>query len=228
MTLAAHIIDFYASLKAPSELPDGVEVLHPQASPEAMQVVKEFYTKYYSDDRPRQLLLGINPGRFGAGTTGVNFTAPRQLTDYCGIAHPFRQGSELSAEFIYEMIAAYGGPDKFYGRFFIGAVSPLGFVKDGINLNYYDDRALAAQLRPWIVETIRQQLSFLRAGRSCICIGGEKNYKYFSAINREHHFFDHILPLAHPRFIMQYRRKQKESYVAEYLDALEKIGISIF
>ena len=163
MTIAEHIIKFYASLKAPRNLPEGVEVLHPQQDEQAMEVVKTFYGKYYSDHHPRQLLFGINPGRFGAGTTGVNFTGPKQLTEYCGIQHPFKPRSELSAEFIYEMITAYGGPEKFYKKFFITSVSPLGFIKNGVNLNYYDDAALAASLRPWIVQTIREQLSFTHA-----------------------------------------------------------------
>ena len=75
-----------------------------------MQVVKHFFEKFYSDNNPRRLLLGINPGRFGAGITGVNFTAPKQLKENCGIDHAWKKSSELSAEFIYDMITAYGGP----------------------------------------------------------------------------------------------------------------------
>jgi hypothetical protein len=222
--IASAIIKFYRSLKAPATLPAGVGVLHPQASEEVMQVVESFYNKYYSDNNPRQLLFGINPGRFGAGTTGVNFTGPKQLTEYCGIPHPFGTRSELSAEFIYEMIMAYGGPEKFYGRFFITSVSPLGFVKDGINLNYYDDSTLAASLRPWIIKMIAKQLEFCGHHKACICIGGEKNFKYFNAINESSHFFERIIPLPHPRFIMQYRRKFIKDYVEEYLAALDELG----
>ncbi len=222
-TVAQSIIQFYKSLKAPGNLPKDVEVLHPQADENVMQVVEDFYTKYYSDNNPRRLLIGINPGRFGAGTTGVNFTGPKQLTENCGIQHPFKLRSELSAEFIYAMIAAYGGCEKFYGRFFITSVSPLGFVRNGINLNYYDYPALAASLRPWIIQMFREQLSFTGQQEACICIGGEKNYKYLKAINDECGFFDRILPLAHPRFIMQYRRKQVPDYIKEYLAALDEL-----
>lgn len=220
MTVAQSIIQFYKSLKAPADLPAGVEVLHPQADERVVEVVKDFYTKYYDDNNSRRLLIGINPGRFGAGTTGVNFTGPRQLTEYCSIQHPFKLRSELSAEFIYEMITAYGGCEKFYGKFFITSVSPLGFVKNGINLNYYDDPALAAGLRPWIIQMFREQLAFTGRQAACICVGGEKNYKYLKGINDECGFFTHILPLAHPRFIMQYRRKQKQDYIQQYLAAL--------
>ena len=69
-----------------------------------MNVVKKFFVKYYNDNRPRRLLFGINPGRFGGGITGINFTAPRQLKDNCSIDHPFGNSSELSREFIYEII----------------------------------------------------------------------------------------------------------------------------
>ncbi|HYF32067.1 MAG TPA: uracil-DNA glycosylase family protein [Chitinophagaceae bacterium] len=223
-TIAESIIQFYTSLKAPVNLPRGVEVLHPQAEEQVLQVVADFYTRYYSDHRPRHLLIGINPGRFGAGTTGVNFTGPKQLTEYCGIQHPFGKRSELSAEFIYEMIMAYGGVEKFYGRFFITSVSPLGFTKNGINLNYYDDPLLASSLRPWIIEMFKQQLAFTGNQQACVCIGGEKNYKYLKNINDECRFFKHILPVAHPRFIMQYRRKQKESFVQKYLSVLAQLG----
>jgi hypothetical protein len=40
------------------------------------------------------------------------------------------------------VINAYGGPAVFYKRFFIGSVCPLGFVKNGKNINYYDDKEL--------------------------------------------------------------------------------------
>jgi len=56
---------------------------------------------------------------------------------------------------------------------------------------------------------------------TCFCIGGEKNYKFLTELNEKHKFFHTILPLAHPRFIMQYRRKKKEEYVKEYLDILK-------
>ena len=42
--------------------------------------------------------------------------------------------SELSAEFIYEVKERFGGPRKFYAEFFIPAISPPGFVKEGNNL----------------------------------------------------------------------------------------------
>lgn len=220
-TLARQLIHFYQQLTPPT-VPNGIRILHPQPDSQVMDIVKHFFEKYYNDNCQRKLMLGINPGRFGAGITGVNFTAPRQLKENCGIDHPWGNTTELSAEFIYEMITQYGGPEKFYSNYFIGAVSPLGFVKDGKNINYYDDKKLQQAVTTFIIETIQQQIQMGFATDTCICIGGEKNYKFLVSINEQQGFFKKIIPLPHPRFIMQYRRKRKQEYVNEWLDALEQ------
>ena len=221
ITLSAKLLQFYQKLLPPAQLPAGAEILFPQADKQVMQIMKIFFNKYFNDGRPRRLLYGINPGRFGGGITGINFTAPRQLKDHCGIDHPFGNSSELSAEFIYEVIEQYGGPAKFYGDYFISAMSPLGFTKNGINLNYYDDRQLQQAITPFIVNNLKKQLAFGFKTDRCICIGGEKNFKFLSGLNSEYNFFEEIIPLPHPRFILQYRRKQKEIFIQQYLKALK-------
>jgi len=218
--LAKSIVEFYRSLKTPL-LPNGIEILFPQQKEEVMNVVESFFQKFYNDNKSRRLIFGINPGRFGAGTTGINFTAPKQLTECCGIEHPFKPQTELSAEFIYDVINAFGGARKFYREYFITSVCPLGFLKKGVNLNYYDDKDLKATLNPFIVRSIQDQISLGFKTDRCICIGGDKNLKYLSSLNEEHKFFEAITPLPHPRFIMQYRRKKKEYYIDQYLSALQ-------
>ncbi len=185
-----------------------------------MKVVQQFLSRFYADNHSRHLILGINPGRLGAGITGVNFTAPRQLKKDCGIDHALGNSSELSAEFIYEVIEQYGGTDAFYSHWFIGAVCPLGFVKEGKNMNYYDDTKLAAAVTSFIIKTIQQQVSFNFKRDYCICIGGEKNYTFLDALNKKYHWFEKIIPLPHPRFIMQYKQREKENYIQLYLSTL--------
>jgi len=219
-SLAEKIIAFYRYLQPPSNLPPGVEILFPQQKEEVIKIVEIFFNKYYNDDHSRRLIFGINPGRFGAGTTGINFTAPKQLKEFCDIDHPFKSQSELSAEFIYELINTYGGAGKFYKDYFITSVSPLGFTKKGVNLNYYDDKELQKAVTAFIVSSIQQQVSFGFQTDYCFCIGGDKNLKFFSSVNNEYHFFKEIIPLPHPRFIMQYRRKQKQKFIDQYLQAL--------
>ena len=220
MTYADKLIGFYKNLQPPEKLSDGVELLYPQNEESVMSVVDIFFKQFYNDNHPRRLIFGINPGRFGAGTTGINFTAPKQLTECCGISHTFKPQTELSAEFIYEMIFAYGGAQKFYSHYFIGSISPLGFVKNGVNMNYYDDKNLLKSVEPFIINSIQTQISFGFKTDKSFCIGGDKNLKYFLKLNEQYHFFDEIIPLPHPRFIMQYRRKQKQKFIEIYLQAL--------
>jgi hypothetical protein len=219
-TFAKKIIEFYKSLQPPS-LPKGIEILFPQKNKEVMNVVETFFYKFYDDNEPRHLIFGINPGRFGAGTTGINFTAPKQLKEFCGIDHSFKLHTELSAEFIYDSIAAYGGVKKFYKDYFITSVSPLGFIRNGVNLNYYDDKKLQKIITPFITSSIQKQISFGFKTDHCFCVGGDKNLKFLSSLNKENKFFNKITPLPHPRFIMQYRRKQKENYIHQYLSTLQ-------
>src|SRR6185503_1347659 len=219
-TLSAKLIQFYRGLKRPEQLPPGIGVLFPQENEQVMRTMELFFDKYFNDNSPRRLLFGINPGRFGGGLTGINFTGPRQLKNNCGIDHPFGNSSELSAEFIYEVIEKYGGPSKFYSDYFISAISPLGFTKNGVNMNYYDDRTLQTVLTPFILDKIKEQLRFGFKTDRCFCIGGEKNFKFLAGINKEHSFFKEIIPLPHPRFILQYRRKQKDKFVQQYLQTL--------
>ena len=221
-TWADNLIQFYSNLKRPQRLPNGIEWLYPQQDPQVMDVVSRFCRKFFNDERKRHLMLGINPGRHGAGITGVNFTAAKQLTEDCGIEHPWKKQSELSAEFIYRMIHAFGGPERFYQQYFIGSVCPLGFVQNGININYYDDKELLKSVEPFIIRSIKQQLSFPVHRDLCLVIGGEKNFKYLSSLNERYGFFDTLVPLPHPRFIMQYRRKHVDEYVNLYLSNLKR------
>jgi len=165
-------------------------------------------------------MLGINPGRYGAGITGVNFTAPRQLKENCRIDHHLGLTSELSAEFIYDMIDEHGGVKKFYSNWFIGSVCPLGFIKNGKNINYYDDKKLMEAATPFIIDCIHKQIAIGFSTDKCLCIGGEKNFKFLSGLNNEHKWLGEIVPLPHPRFILQYRRKQKDQYIHQYLSVL--------
>jgi hypothetical protein len=225
MTYSEKIIAFYRSLQPPKGLPANIEVLYPQQHKEVMQLVEIFFTRYYDDDKPRRLMLGINPGRFGAGITGVNFTAPRQLSEGCGIAHSLGNGSELSAEFIYKMIDAYGGATSFYSNYFITSVSPLGYIQGGKNINYYDDKELQQKLKSFINTCLQQQFAMDFKTDLGICIGGEKNYSYLNSWNeqrkqKDQPHFKKLIPLPHPRFIMQYKRKQISKYIDQYLAAL--------
>lgn len=162
-------------------------------------------------------MLGINPGRFGSGTTGISFTDPIKLEKECGIPNTLIKKPELSADFIYKMINHYGGPEKFYHHYFISAISPLGFTKEGKNINYYDEPQLQKAITPFVIQSIDQLISMKMNRDKCFCIGEGKNFAFLQKLNQQHKWFKEIIPLSHPRFIMQYKRKTLEHYITNYL-----------
>lgn len=210
---------FYASLDTP-RVPRGVDVMNPYTQPAAKGYVRQFLTKYFDDHRPRVAILGINPGRFGAGVTGVTFTDPIALADNCGIPNDLQRKHELSSIYIYDVISRMGGPAKFYRHFFLSAVCPFGFTRDGVNLNYYDDPKLERAVTPFIVASVEQHIAFGCRRDHVVILGRGSNARFFSRLNREHGWFDTVRALDHPRFIMQYRRKRLTEYLETYRSLL--------
>lgn len=228
MTKASRILDFYKNVDFDGELPDNIHLLNPyKDNPEIQDSVYQFYNKYYNDEKPRHLILGINPGRLGAGATGIPFTDTKRLQDICDIQVSGKTTHEPSSVFVYEMIDAFGGPELFYQHFYINSVCPLGFVKKSeeklVNYNYYDSTVLTSVVSQFIIDNIRQQMDIAGTTDVCYCLGTGKNFKYLNKINTIYHFFDEIVPLEHPRYIMQYRSMQKARYIEDYVEKLQKI-----
>ena len=220
-TFASRAHRFYTQLSEPT-VPKGVVVMNPYVEPDVRRSVRAFLDKFFADNRERTLILGINPGRFGAGITGVTFTDPVALADFCGIPNHLPRRRELSSVFIYDMIARYGGPEAFYSKFFLTAISPLGYTRGGLNLNYYDEPALAKATTPFIVESLWQQIALGCRRDVAFVLGFGANRKFIEKLNAEHGFFERIVALEHPRWILQYRRKKVELYLDKYVDALGK------
>ena len=220
MSFATQVLDFYFSLPNSFTPPNGVETIFPFENPETRRVMELFFNKYYADDNPRTLIFGINPGRHGAGITGIGFTDPILLEEKCGIANTLERRSELSAQFICEVVDAYGGPEKFYGDFLFTTVLPFGLLKNGKNYNYYDDKETLAYFDGFIKESIKKQMAFDGARKGIVCIGQGKNLKYLETLNKEEKLFERIDVIPHPRWVMQYRRKEKEKYIQTYIDTL--------
>jgi hypothetical protein len=218
-TFSSQVLSYHFSLKADIKLPHGIEWLLPYGDEETRICMTSFYNQFYNDQKQRTFILGINPGRFGAGITGVPFTDPIRLKQL-GIENSFSQKPELSSVFVYEMIAACGGPEKFYNQFYITSLSPLGFVKDGKNYNYYDDPQLSKVIRPFIIRNIETQLKFGADTSKVFCLGQGKNFEYLSKLNEEFQWWERVVPLPHPRWVMQYRLKRKEEFMELYKEAL--------
>jgi hypothetical protein len=226
MTFADKIISFYSELEFHGTLPDGISIMNPfMENPEIIPSISQFYNRFYTDEKSRNIILGINPGRFGAGVTGIPFTDTTRLKEKCGLSIPGLKTFETSSVFFYEMIDCYGGPDKFYSDYYISSVVPLGFTslnKNGkqVNYNYYDSKKLADAVHDFIVDSLTRQLQFGIERDTCFCLGTGKNYKFLLNLNDKLKMFNKIVPLEHPRYVMQYRSKQKHIYISKYIKEL--------
>ena len=230
MTFADKVIRFNDQLEYTGPaLPQGIRIMNPfREFEQTTHISKVFYHKYYNDDNPRHIILGINPGRFGGGITGIPFTDPKRLKSECHIDYDGKSAHEPSSVFVYEMIHAYGGVEAFYNKFYINSLCPLGFTtidNNGKekNYNYYDSRELENTVSSFIIDNVRTQIDLGVATDICFCFGTGKNETYLRKLNDKHHFFKEVIALEHPRFIMQYKAKSKQFYIDKYIEAFSRI-----
>lgn len=218
------VVKFNSNLQYDGNLPEGFRVMNPFLdNPETMDVMKQFYNKYYNDNNQRRFIIGINPGRHGAGTTGVPFTDTKRLSAICGIEMKSAYTHEVSSVFVYDMIEQYGGADRFFSDFYINSPFPLAIIrkqKNGnwTNANYYDDKALFEMVEGYMLESLQKHIDL---GLDCseVFVWGKKNADFINKLNKKGKFFDRITVLEHPRYIQQYKSKEKQLYIDKYLTA---------
>ena len=224
-TFADNVIDFNRHLHYLGKLPEGFQVLNPYLdNPETMEVMQQFYHKYYNDSKQRRFIVGINPSRHGAGVTGVPFTDTKRLESACGIKMQSAHTHEVSSVFMYEMIADYGGAKNFYQDFYINSPFPLAIIRQTkagkwLNANYYDDSVLFEMVKDFMILSLKKHIS-LGLDTSEVFVLGKKNAAFIQKLNKEAKLFESLIILEHPRYIQQYKSKEKQLYIDKYILAL--------
>lgn len=188
-------------------------------------ITETFYQKYYHDNRKRYLILGSSPARRGTAVTGIPFEDATHLYQETGIMVDRFNINQASSNFLYDVMEEYGGCEQFYQDFYLNFVCPLGMVRvndkgNEVNCNYYENKKLEKSLCDFMIESLKRIISFGIDTSICYCIGSGENYKFLMKINEQYHFFDQIISLEHPRFIMQYHSKDRDQYLDKYLKAL--------
>jgi|SRR6476661_1130056 len=227
-SFAQRLLQFLSSFPAPGALPDGVVALNPYVEPDVHPLLSEFAHRFYTGNAPRVAMLGINPGRLGGGRTGIAFTDPIALTEHCGIIHglPLKQ-PELSSQFVYRFINELGGPVEFYQHFYLGSIYPLVLLRGGLNYNYYDSPALIRALWDDMRLSLRQQVLEVGLRRDVAVCLGKRNGLFFHKLNDELQLFDRLIILDHPRYLMQYRRRELDANLAHYVQTLGSLVVSV-
>lgn len=222
------VINFNRNLHYPGKLPPGFKVVNPFLdNPETMVVMQQFYHKYYDDYNERKFIVGINPGRHGAGVTGVPFTDTKRLESICEIKMHSSHTHEVSSVFVYDMIAQFGGAQTFYQQFYINSPFPLAIVRKSkggkwVNANYYDEPALFETLKDYMIMTLKEHIN-LGLDTSEVFVLGVKNAHFIHKLNREAKLFESLKILEHPRYIQQYKFKEKQTYIDKYILTLNNM-----
>jgi len=223
MTFGEKVLEFYKKLDfSTTEIPDGIEVMNPMQDQQVQQLNDQFYTKYYNDSNQRIFLIGINPGRFGGGLTAIPFTDPVHLEETLKIKNSLPKRHELSSRFIYDVVRDFGGPHVFFKKCYLTAVSPLGFIMNQKNINYYDNDVIVRQYELQFIKWLKLQIDFGANTKIAFSLGRGQNYKYLNKINQQNQLFEKILPLPHPRWVMQYRYPKRRQFVKLYYDQITK------
>jgi len=226
-TFSDKIITFNRDLVYSGKLPAGFRVMNPYLdNPETMEVMRQFYRKYYNDSIRRRFIVGINPSRHGAGVTGVPFTDTKRLAIKCGIVMKSAHTHEVSSVFMYEMIEEYGGVEKFYSDFYINSPFPLAIIRQTkggkwVNANYYDDPELFRMTEDFMIDCLKKYIN-LGLDTSEVFVLGVKNALFIDKLNKKAKLFDRLTALEHPRFIQQYKSKEKQLYIDKYILTLSR------
>lgn len=225
-TFGEKVVAFNKKLKFSGNLPEGFEVMNPFFdNPETITVMSKFYQKFYNDYHQRKFIIGINPSRHGAGVTGVPFTDTKRLETVCGIEMRTAHTHEISSVFLYDVIENFGGVEAFYKKFYINSPFPLAIIrktlKGNLNANYYDDKDLFEAVKPFMIQSLKDHID-LGLDTSEVFILGKKNATFIDKINSQEKFFEKMTVLEHPRYIQQYKIKEKQLYIDKYLIALNK------
>ena len=173
-------------------------------------VMENFWATFYPEGPPPQVICGLNPGRHGAGLTGVPFRDFKTLSKWMqGIN---RQDAEPSAQFFAKVVEAVG-VEAFFKRFYVTNISAVGYVRDGKNLNYHDLPEVALRV---VERNFMEEMASVQPTR-IIALG---KHPYATVGKLLSSSVGDIAYLPHPSWIMTYRRREADDWLGRYIDAL--------
>ena len=72
------------------------------------------------------------------------------------------------------------------------------------------------------MKQIKTQIELAGKNERIIVFGTGKNLKFLQKLNKQYNFTPELVPLEHPRYVMQYKYKSREFYIAKYLEAFSR------
>ena len=78
------------------------------------------------------------------------------------------------------------------------------------------------EVKDFMIDSLKKHIS-LGLDTSKVVVLGKKNAGFIEKLNREEHLFGQIAVLEHPRFIQQYKSKEKQQYIERYISTLNNL-----
>ncbi|MEY2342744.1 uracil-DNA glycosylase family protein [Acidithiobacillus sp. IBUN Pt1247-S3] len=175
-------------------------------------IAEQFWQQYIPEPLPQTVILGLNPGRLGAGLTGIPLLDFRSLASLFPDGRLPRNDTEPSANFFHRVVQNVGA-EKFYREFYVSNVSAVGYLRDNKNCNYHELPDAAQRI---VEERFVAEMAVV-APKRIIALGREVE----ATVQRL--FPDgsvRISHLPHPSWIMTYRLREAQSWVRRYTQML--------
>lgn len=172
--------------------------------------IDAFWQKYYGDAVPRIMICGINPGRLGAGKTGIPFLDYESLSQL--IPGVERMDSEKSAGFFFRVVESFGA-ESFFKTFYVTNFSSVGYLRDANNFNYHDLPQPALEI---VEQNFLEEIRLVEPTH-VISLGRKVHGSVLRLLPPG---IDCSLRLPHPSWIATYRSYEMDHWVSRYRDAL--------
>lgn len=204
--MAKEILTFYRELleiKSFEGMPSNWELINPYLA--YYDRFEFIIKKYYSDSNNRDLIIALNPGRFGCNKTGLALTDENILSNK--LEYPYsipNPATEKTATRIYSIIEdLYSTYNAFFAKFFMTNIFPFGIVNNSTNVNFKQLISIGS-INEFSRNFIRRSISIFHPEK-VICIGrGSEEFM------KEHFPRFNVIYLRHPARTFQ--EKDKERY----------------
>lgn len=182
--------------------------------------VRSYYQEYYSTKSKRIVLCGINPGKNGAGKTGVPFIDFKSLTHLLPGINQY--DSENSAQFVWSIINQIG-TELFFEKVYLTNISWFGFIKDGKNFNYYN---LPSHLSDTFTESFLKEMDLVQP-KVIIPLSKEVEQTLIGMKKRGKLNYSIASRLPHPYYcsIGDRALKYKDIYVEKIQSYIEELNV---
>ncbi len=171
--------------------------------------IQRFNRHYYKDGAPKVVLCGINPGRLGAGKTGI------PLIDFASLSTMLpdiqRQDSERSAGFFHEVIQSIG-TERFYRHFYVTNISWVGYQSQQRNVNYDQ---LPSSAQDFVYQMFLSEMELV-SPTTIIALGGVVRETLHTCLKGSGVDLSRVLP--HPNYCAF--PKNRDDCKTQYIDLL--------